>query len=403
MSKNLYINSFNNLKQYVERENYKGWDPFDGLNSKFFQSLPVIKNSRLFRLMWIQFFKRSPFNFRPLTGVPKEHNAKGLGLFLTAYCRLYDTYANPDDLEKITYLADRLLELQNTDYSGACWGYNFDWQARAFFQPKNTPTVVATTFIVEALLKAFDITQNQKYLDTALSAADFILNDLNRSYDEDGNFCFSYSPLDKTQVFNAGLLGVKTLSLIFERTKEQKLLTEAQKVVQYVVNRQNADGSWAYGTLPYHSWIDNFHTGYNLEALSIYQNVSGDQSVVPVIAKGLEFYLNNFFTADGASKYYHNKLYPVDIHAPAQLTVTLDKIGLLKQYSALVERVLKWTIENMQSSKAYFFYQKKSFYTVKIPYMRWSNAWMFYAMAHFLTGLDLTLDADALKSYKRKL
>ena len=31
-----------------------------------------------------------------------------------------------------------------------------------------------------------------------------------------------------------------------------------------------------------------------------------------------------FFEADGKPKYYHNKTYPIDIHCPAQIIVTLS-------------------------------------------------------------------------------
>ena len=79
---------------------------------------------------------------------------------------------NPDSIEGITKeeclnqinkLARLLIEMRNTNYSGACWGYNFDWQARRLFLfPKDTPTVVATSFAVTALLKAYEITKNQR-------------------------------------------------------------------------------------------------------------------------------------------------------------------------------------------------------------------------------------------------
>ena len=41
-------NSFTTLKQYCEDAEFKGYDPYDGLNSTLFQSFPFIKNSRLF-------------------------------------------------------------------------------------------------------------------------------------------------------------------------------------------------------------------------------------------------------------------------------------------------------------------------------------------------------------------
>ena len=35
-----FIASFIKLKHYCEKEGYKGWDPYDGLNSRVFQALP---------------------------------------------------------------------------------------------------------------------------------------------------------------------------------------------------------------------------------------------------------------------------------------------------------------------------------------------------------------------------
>jgi len=380
----MYENSFKQLKQYVENENFRGWDPFDGLNSKLFQTIPVIKNTKWGRLLWLQLFKRNPINLRKVVLIPKEHNPKALGLFLTGYCNLYEKYQKDEDLEQISFLADRLLALTSKGYSGAAWGYNFDWQARAFFQPKFTPTVVATSFIVDALIRAYKITRKKVYLDQAISSSDFILQDLNKTFDAEGDYCLSYSPLDQTQVFNAGLLGAKTLSLIYDLTGNESLIKEAEKIVRFVIKHQNNDGSWAYGTLPFHRWIDNFHTGYNLEALITYQKISGNNSYQENINKGLDYYLNTFFTEEGVSKYYNDKIYPVDIHAPAQLIVSLSQLGVLNKHKSLADKVLTWTIKNMQSHKGYFYYQKNKFYTNKIPYMRWSNAWMFYAMSYYL-------------------
>lgn len=376
--------SFLKLKKYIESENYRGYDPFDGLNSRLFQSLPLIKNSRFFKLLWLQFFKRSPINFRKITGVPKEYNNKGLGLFLIGYCNLYKQSAKKEYLEKIHFLSDLLLQSIAKGYAGACWGYNFDWQARAFFQPKNTPTVVATSFIAEALLSAYNITNKKKLLDTAISSSKFVLEDLNRNYDQKGNFAFSYSPIDNTQVFNASLLGAKLLSLVYTFTNETSLIDNAKKAVAFVCERQNNDGSWSYGTLPYHQWIDSFHTGFNLECIATYQKATGDMSFNDNLNNGLQYYLDNFISDKGVPKYYNDKIYPIDVHAPAQLITTLHKLDLAKTHKTLIHKVTKWTIQNMQSDEGYFYYQKHRFYKNKIPYMRWTQAWMFYAMSFLI-------------------
>lgn len=374
--------SFTRLKNWCEKQNFKGWDPYDGLNSRVFQATPL-RHSRFFRLALIQFFKRSPLNFRKLFLIPKDYNPKGLGLFLTGYCNLQKVQPSDENLEKIRFLAKKILELQSEGYSGACWGYNFDWQARAFFQPKYTPTVVATTFVASALLDAYEITQDKKWLETALSSKNFILNNLNRSYRDNGSFAFSYSPHDNTQVLNATLLAARLLSRIYYFTKEEELIKTARKTIAFCIDYQNADGSWPYGTLPYHNWIDSFHTGYNLECISAYRQYSGDESFAENIEKGLNFYIKNFFTPQGIPKYYHNAIYPVDIHAPAQLPATISQLNRFEDFSQRIEKVLIWTIDNMQHPAGYFYYQKKKVLSSRIPYMRWSQAWMFYALSFY--------------------
>jgi hypothetical protein len=98
----------------------------------------------------------------------------------------------------------------------------------------------------------------------------------------------------------------------------------------------------------------------------------------------MKYYLSNFFDSEGRSSYYNNSLYPIDIHAPSQLFVTLHKAGLFDQNRQLAERVMKWTVNNMQSPQGYFYYQKRRFLTNKIAYMRWSQAWIFYGLTYYI-------------------
>lgn len=392
------LDSFTCLRTYCESEDFKGWDPYDGLNSKIFQAIPFLKKSALCRLVVIQGFKRCPVNLRKIALVPKEYNAKGIGLFLSGYSNLYLTLEKGIDvgitkeycLEKINYLAELLISLQSKGYSGACWGYNFDWQARRLFLfPKFTPTVVATNFCATALMEAYEITKNKGYLDTALSAADFVINDLHRTPYKDG-FIFSYSPLEGNDtVFNASLLGSRLLSFCYHYTKNEKYKTLAEESIKACCAGQREDGAWIYGMLPVQSWVDSFHTGYNLDALIAYQNMTGDNRYEDFTEKGFKYYIENFFEEDGTPKYYDNQTYPIDIHCPGQLMITLSRIGKLEEYKALLSKVIEWMINNMQNKRGYFYYQIKQGASSKISYMRWSNAFMFNAFSHYLLNKEL--------------
>lgn len=397
MNNQQFLNSFQRLKTYCEKEGYKGWDPYDGLNSKVFQALPFFKNSALCRLAVIQGFKRCPVNLRRIAMVPKEHNAKGVGLFLQGYCNLLHAVrktpalateigSEEELLAKIREVADLLLSLQSKgDYHGACWGYNFDWQARRLFLfPKYTPTVVATNFCATALMEAYEATGEKRYLDMALTSAEFVKEDLHRYQCEDG-FLFSYSKLPGNDtVYNASLLGSRLLSYCYKYTGNEEYRELAEASVKACCKGQREDGAWVYGLLPVQSWVDSFHTGYNLDGLIAYEEQTGDTKYHVYIEKGFEYYIKNFFEADGTPKYYDNQMYPIDIHCPGQLFVTLARLHKFDEYRELAENVMAWTIKNMQNKRGYFYYQLKQGISSKISYMRWSNAFMFAAMSYYL-------------------
>lgn len=394
------ITSFTTLKNYCEAENYAGWDPYDGLSSKVFRTIPGLKKSALCREVQIQAFKRFPFNLRRIACVPKEHNPKGIGLFLQGYCNLYRAVEkNPtlaselgskDEIEKkINEVAELLLSLQSKgNYHGACWGYNFDWQARGgLFFPAYTPTVVATNFCATALMEAYEVTHKQEYLDVALTSAEFVMNDLHR-YECEGGFLFSYSILPGNDtVFNASLLGSRLLSYAYHYTHNEAYREAAQASVNACCKAQRKDGAWIYGLGPTQTWVDSFHTGYNLDALIAYQQLTGDTKYADCIEMGLRYYIEHFFEADGTPKYYDNQMYPIDIHCPGQIIVTLSRMGRLNEQKELADKVLQWVITHMQDKKGYFYYQLKKGWSSKISYMRWSNAFMFCALSYYILEL----------------
>lgn len=375
------------LKLRLEREDFKGCDPYDALNSPILTTLAIGKKWP--RIAFIQALKKLPFNLRPLLGVRKGHNPKGIGLFLWGYAKLYKATAGPSHLRTIDHLLDLLEELKSTCYSGNCWGYNFDWQSRAFFVPKYTPTIVNSSFIGHALLDTYLHTGNRRALDLALPIKDFILNDLHRT-EENGAFCFSYTPLDKTIVHNANLLGASLLIRLNRYSQDERLKDTALKSLAYSMNRQRPDGSWYYADTSIQGWIDSFHTGFNLQSIRYFldEGCAGEYRVA--YDKGVTFYAENFFLPDGTPKYYHDRTWPIDIHAPAQAIVFFSCMGA--GYRELTDRVLSWTMENMYDAKGYFYFQKWPRFTNKIPYMRWGQAWAFHALTEYL------LHSDSLES-----
>ena len=115
------------------------------------------------------------------------------------------------------------------------------------------------------------------------------------------------------------------------------------------------------------------------------------------IRLGCNFYRKHFFRDDGASKYFHNLTCRIDIHNVAQSIITLAELSNFdKSAMDVAIRVYRWAIKNMRSKNGYFFYQQKKFFKNKISYMRWSQAWMLYALAIFAQALRNMNDSSYL-------
>ena len=274
--------SITRLLDYCQQNNWSGFDPFDGLNSRVFEALPLVQN-RIGRLIFIQAMKRSPLNFRHIFLVPKGENPKGLAVFCSALFILSETGLVKND-DTILHLLSRLVDLKSPNSPYFCWGYNFDWQNRRFFLPKFDPNIICTTFAGNALVDAYDKFGDSKYLDMAISAGNFLLKGLNITKNND-EICFSYTPHDWGQVHNANLLGAAFLSRLYSITHEKKFIEPAFSAVRYSIRRQNEDGSWPYGEDKTQRWIDNFHTGYNLVALKKFSEYTGNTDFAENIQK----------------------------------------------------------------------------------------------------------------------
>ncbi len=383
--------SLNLLREYIENENYRGFDPYDALNSPVFQ-LPLFQSNKLLRFGIQQLVKRSPFNIRPLLNIKKGLNPVTLGLCIQGYTALGVCGYEKETVvhEKCNILLSELEKLVSKEFHGACWGYNFPWEARNATIPAYQPTIVATGIITNALFLYYKFSGNKKSFDLCRSACDFVLNDLNVQDQPDGSLCLSYSPSDNTQVYNANMKGVRLLAQVYSVTKEQMLLDTAEKVTHFVMKNQQNNGSWYYSASPKGKWIDNYHTGYILDCLDEYRNCSGDGRWNEQIQKGFDFYFTNLFEADGTPKFFHNKRYPLDCTSASQAILTLCRF----RQRASAMRTANITIKHMQSESGYFYFRKYRYFTERHSFMRWSNAWMFAALSTLIGEMDKQIPTE---------
>jgi hypothetical protein len=380
--------AFERLLDYCRRVNWAGYDPYDGLSSPLARLAP----GKLARIALTQLVKRSPLNLRPLLGIKKELNPKGVALFARAILLLADYYRDQVQLRDrlqadLQFLMGALDALRSCGYGEACWGYNFDWQSRAFFAPRNTPNVVCTAFAANAYLDWYERTEDEQLLDIARSSCRFLLDRINRTV-AGAAHCFSYTPLDKSCIHNVNMLAAELLARVFSIECRDELKEAAEGAVHYTLMKQRRDGSWPYGEAKSQQWIDSFHTGFVLVSLKRIIKYLGADEWKENLLRGYYFYRENFFLADSSPKYYHNKLFPLDVHSAAQAIITfLEMADLVSDARERASQMLRWTIDNMQDASGYFYYQRHRFYAIKTAHIRWAQAWMLYALSLYLSRM----------------
>jgi hypothetical protein len=367
------------LEAWIRNQDYAGYEPFDLVNSPYIgQWSRKFPFSALIRQYGRRF---AGLRIRKLLRVPVSKNCKALGLAMSGYC---DLARCGEDWEKETkYLKSELRRLRSPGEREFCWGY--DWDAISLragnVMPAFSPNAVTTFFCADALLSMGHLYGDDEAVEMAQSAGRFFATRLNRSVNTKGELCFSYTPGDQTRIYNSTALVSAFLARLAQQTGIDEYLSLAKRSLQYVANQQLPEGGWFYGASWRQKWIDAFHTAYNLDCLLEYQRLTGDLGFDDTIRRGYAYYERTFFPRR-APVYYHDRLFPVDIHCCSQAIITFCNFTSQdKTARARATDAAEWTLDNMQSSDGAFFYQRHRLWTNRMPYMRWSQSWMFKALA----------------------
>jgi hypothetical protein len=334
---------------------------------------------------------RAPVNFRPLLGIKKKRNPKGLALFVKAYLNLYALHKEDRYLRKAKELLESLLRLSRSDkYSGHCWGYDHPWQNSQFFIPPYEPNCVVTCFVADAFFDAYLATGDVEFFNVSRSAADFITRDLNQIYVGDGMACISYDLHSEWKVINVNAMASALLARLSGFGGGPELETLSKSTMRWVVSKKTDYHAWYYTDPPEASRIthDNYHTGFVLDAIQTYCNVFPDDEIKTAWLNGLEYYKENLFADDYAPKWMHNRTWPNDIHGAAQGIITFSGAAVENpDYINFAKNIIVWTLNHLYSkTENRFYYQKGPYWTKKYTLMRWCQAWMLYSISVHLTA-----------------
>ena len=382
--KEILEKSIQGVEKWVEDHNYKSYEPFDGLSS----SLRPLTFGNLFldRLL-LQFIRQSPINLRPLFGVKPQESTKGRGYMAWGYLDMFGLTGNKQYREKAINNLEWLIEHKSPKYENYSWANHFDFASRGGRYSKHEPIIVWTALIGQVFLDAYERLEDEKYLKIAISVCNWIM-DVPREQTDSG-ICLSYLGYTQSSIHNSNMLGAAMLARTAKFTGNKKFLQVARDAMEYSCTRQLPNGAWYYGEQSNNHWIDNFHTGYNLNSLKCYIDNTGDKNFENNLDRGFRYFKKSFFEENGRPKYYHNRAYPIDSQCASQAIETLANFSEYDKSSLeLALKVAKWTIEHMQDKDGYFYYRQYPLgIKAKTPMLHWAQATTYKGLTSLLSKI----------------
>jgi rhamnogalacturonyl hydrolase YesR len=376
--------SIDSVETWVENHDYKGYEYSDGLLSPL---IALTFNSEFLERCLLQAVRLSPVNIRPLVGVKPQDSTKGRGYMAWGYLTMFQLTGDPSFKERAENCFNWLDKNKAEQYEHHSWGNHFPFTSRGGRLPKLEPIIVWSSLIGQSFLDGYELLGEEKYLDVAKSICRWICS-LPRERTDEGS-CLSYVAFKQSSIHNSNMLGAAMLARTARITGESELQEVAREAMLYSCSRQLSSGAWYYGHDPKYHWIDNFHSGYNLDSLKCYLENSVDSEFEDNLHRGIEYYMKMFFEPDGTPKYYDNKVYPVDIQCASQSITTLAYFS--DKYPEALEistRVAEWTIDHMQDKTGYFYYRVLPWKKLKVPMLHWGQATMYRGLTLLLSKLS---------------
>ena len=407
-----YWQALSQVDQWIEKKKHVGNDPYDVLGSPL---LVYLRSSRFDPVSVVASKEESTSNYRKrlkellvpvyqsarfmqllrvVLGIRKTINPKTMGLLAQGYVQLHKITPEERYLHKIDYCLQWLIDHSNRDFGKYCWGIPYVWQmVRPNCRiPKGGPQSTLTAVNGLGFVDAYELTGNERYLDVARSCCDFFLDDLFIDRISDTQIAFSYTPYDRTHVLNVNLHCGALLSRVWSHTREDRYLDSCLKASRFTVAHQREDGAWHYSSHldGFVNAVDNYHTGDNLEYLNVIRSHVPDFPFEAAYQKGLTYYLEKFFLADGFPMYTDELKYPVDIHGCAQSIITLAALGTEdSRCRVLAFKVADWVLDTMADREGFFYYRLYDSGSYdRSDYIGWGDAWMVKALALLLALPD---------------
>jgi hypothetical protein len=321
--------------------------------------------------------------------------------YAMGFAFLHEATGEPKHLEKAVHFLEVLKETRSPGFPEYCWGYPFDWVTRNGIIPAHTPLITTTPYVFEAFLQVHQLQPRDEWKNILASIVRHATTDIQDfKFSETASTC-SYTPYDKGGVINAAAYRAFLLTSAARVFSDEGQWKVAGRNLNFVLENQNADGSWFYAVDGVRDFVDHFHTCFVMKALAKIHSLTGHEACRVALSRGVDYYVKNLFAGDGLPKpfskaprqtVYKRELY--DCAECINLCLLLrDRFPKLNQ---TLETVVAGILENWIKPDGSFRSRQLHFGWDNVPMHRWAQSQMFRSLAFYLREQTLNSQPSTL-------
>jgi uncharacterized protein YyaL (SSP411 family) len=312
--------------------------------------------------------------------------------YAMGFAYLYEATGEKRYFEKAIHFLKVLQETRCPGFKEYCWGYPFDWVTLNGTIPTNTPLITTTPYVFEAFLKVYQLQPRDEWREVIESIVRHVTTDIKDLKWSETAYTCSYTPYDKGLVVNPSAYRSFMLTSAAKFLDRDDLLKIARGNLNFVLESQNADGSWPYAKDGIRNFVDHFHTCFVMKALAKIHGLTGESRVLEALRRGVNYYVNNLFAEDGMprpfSKAPRLTVYKREGYDSAEcINLCLLLRDRFPQLESILETVTVGILENWVKPDGSFRSRKLIFGWDNVPMHRWAQSQMFRSLAILAVAL----------------
>ena len=392
-----------NFTEWLEAYGEISWDfqsfyagPIGGRAKSLYYRNRLIGTAAVAPMVFCEAFlpsARRLFHHRMRFPIADAHYAMGFAF-------LYQTTANPVYLQKAMHFLTALRESRCRGFNEYCWGYPFDWVWHGGTIKAQTPLITTTPYVYEAFLQVNEVQPQDEFRRVLASIAQHVSNDIKDFQTSTIASSCSYTPFSGGGVLNAAAYRAFLLTSASRVLSKDEYWLKAERNVNFVCENQNPDGSWPYAVDGVRGFVDHFHTCFVMKALAKIYALTGYKACGDALAKGVKYYLNNLFAADGLPKPFSKAprltVYKRELYDCAEcINLCLLLRDEFPQLETTLQVVIGGILNEWVKPDGSFRSRRLYWGWDNVPMHRWGQSQMFRSLAYYLNKTKKTEELKA--------